>query len=108
MHDFDAPEHDLFDSVTSEFNDIAGFPIKYFIKIDSAELNHIYGEDTNTTFSEGYDTKVVYEPQEEIATIDIFGYVPTEQIQYCYITKSVFKRDVGDFLPKVGDVVLML
>jgi hypothetical protein len=103
-----APEQDLFDSVTSEFNDIAGFPVKYYIKMTTDELDHIYGEDPTSEYSEGYDTKVVYEPQEEIATIDIFGYMPTEIIQYCYITKSVFKRDVGDFLPKVGDVITTL
>ena len=105
------PEHALFDSVNVEYADIAGFPIKYYIKEEN-NTDKIYGEDATTKYSEGYESVIVYNPEEQPYVIDIFGYKPDDNIQACFMPKTIFTRDIADgdttIYPMVGDVILTL
>lgn len=112
---YNNPEHDLFDSVNMEYADISGFPIKYYIKIESDNVDDLYGEDTTSEFSStGYDSKLVYEPEEEISVMDVFGFSPEDALQYGMMPKTMFTRDIaipyGDntLKPMVGDVIITL
>ena len=107
------PEHDLYDSHVCELTDIAGFPIQYFIRTSIETADTLYGEDQNATFSDGYETKIVYQPEEEINIISAFGFQPDDTIQYCYIPKNNFIRDISDYydedyLPMAGDIILTM
>lgn len=109
------PEHDLFESINTEFTDIAGFPIKYYIKTNLDESDPLYGESTNSTFSsEGYETKIVYEPTEETNMMDILGFQSEDAIEFAMMPKWIFTRDVGiphgdpELLPSAGDVIATL
>jgi hypothetical protein len=113
---YNNPEHDLFDMVNVEFTDISGFPIKYFVKTGISDSDPLYGENTTSTYtSGGYDTKIVYQPEEDVINmIDVFGFTPNDIIQYAMMPKSIFTRDVaalhGDstLRPMVGDVIITL
>jgi hypothetical protein len=95
--------------------DIAGFPIKYYVKTNISNADPLYGEDTTSTYStSGYDSKITYQPEEEINVIDIFGFAPGETLQYAMMPKTIFTRDIatphGDVTlkPMVGDVMITL
>ena len=112
---YNNPEHTLFKDIHTEYTDITGFPIKYYIKTSIEDADTLYGEDTTTTFtSAGYDTKVVYQPAEDANIIDIFGWTPDDVVQFAMIPKAVFTRDIaipyGDstLIPAMGDVIVML
>jgi hypothetical protein len=109
----DNPEHDLYDSHICELTDIAGFPIKYFVRTSTNTEDTLYGEDQNESFSEGYETKIIYSPEEETSIIDVFGFTPEDIIQYCFIPKNNFIRDISDlyltdYMPMIGDVIITL
>lgn len=108
-------EYTLFDSVNSEFNDINGFPIYYYIKEDSADdIDYLYGENQITGYSDAYRTKIVYEPSEELSVLNVFGFSSDDELSFALITKTIFKRDVAtengnsDYVPMVGDVIRTL
>lgn len=103
----DENEHNLFDSVTSEFNDITGFPIDYYIKVNTENSDYLYGEDQIEEFSTPpYKTKMIYEPTSEPYMVDMFGMSSDDTLEYGMITKTIFERDVSDTLqPKIGDVI---
>lgn len=106
--DQEEQEYILFDSVASEFNDISGFPIDYYIKLNIEDADYLYGEDPNEEFSQPYRTKLVYEPSEEPEVLNVFGISSDDTLTYTQITKTVFHRDVTDEVPKVGDVIQTL
>jgi len=105
------PEHELFDSLISEFNDISGFPVLYYIKLDTDKSDYLFGEDPNTNYSDPYLTKVLYEVTEEKSMLDVFGITMDEFIEGVRLSKSVFKRDVAlkhnqvQREPMAGDVI---
>jgi len=108
-------EHVLFDSVNSEFNDISGFSINYYVKRDSAEdVDYLYGENQITGYSDAYRTKIIYEPSEELSVLNVFGFSSDDELSFALITKTIFQRDVstpsGDstYKPLVGDVIRCL
>lgn len=101
-------ETELFDSVSSEFNDISGFPIDYYIKLNTENADYLYGEDPNGEFSSPHRTKLIYEPTEEPQTLNVFGISSDDTLTYTQMTKTIFKRDVTDEVPKVGDVIKTL
>lgn len=107
-------EYQLFDSVTSEMNDISGFPVLYYIKDKIGHVDPLYGEDPNAEFTQGFSTKLLYEPTEEMQILDSFGLSSEDLIQYMWITKSVFIRDIAteygnlSYKPVPGDVIKTL
>lgn len=101
------PEFCLYESVASEFVDIAGFPIMYYRAISN--MDRLYGEDANQDFAEPVQTKIAYEPSEEPNIIDMFGIRSDDVLQYALMTKQIFSRDVGEeFTPMPGDVIKTL
>jgi len=109
------PEHELFDNVNVEMVDIAGFPIQYYVKtLDTASTDTLYGEDTITEYSEGYESKIIYQPEDDVSMIDIFGFSPNETLQFAFMPKTIFTRDVAilhlneELKPQVGDVIVTL
>lgn len=110
--DFDQPEEEylLFDSIASEFNDVSGFPIEYYV-LDAVNgnIDLLYGEDPNMNWVGPFRTKVVYEPSNETEVLNSFGFSSDDVITAMMMTKSVFSRDISyDFSPKVGDVIKTL
>lgn len=108
------PEHDLFDSVISEFNDIAGFDADFWIrKVDPTKTDQLYGEDTTVEWDGPYRTSVVYKPTEETKMFDFMGFSSDDHIQYMEMARTVFWRDVQPdeeyhYMPKVGDLIKTL
>ena len=102
-------EHDLFDSVIVEYNDIAGIEIEFYILDPSINFDTLYGESTEHSYLGPYTTKVVYEPTEEASIANTFGIVSEEMIQYAEMPKTTFTRDVtASPNPKPGDVIKTL
>lgn len=102
----DTFEVQVFDSVISEFNDIAGFPIDYYVLETGKTEDKLYGEDPMAKFSMPNRSKVLYEPTEENNILNIFGFSSDDTIQYAQMSKSIFSRDISDsFKPKIGDVI---
>lgn len=113
------PEYELYKSLVEEFTDISGFPIEYFVKLESESIDDIYGEDPNAKYTDGYRTKLVYEPTEEENILDSFGITSDELISYMQIPKSIFTRDIEEeynsdysknteLKPKPGDCIRTL
>lgn len=102
-------EHDLFDSVVVEYNDIQGSSISYYIRDESIEMDVLYGESVNTGYLGPYSTKMTYEVTEEPSITDPFGITSIDVIQYAYLPKSTFLRDVSSvYDPKPGDIIKTL
>jgi hypothetical protein len=105
----DNVEHDLFESVVVEYNDIQGSSINYYIRDESIEMDYLYGESTNTGYLGPYETKITYEVTEEPSITDPFGITSIDVIQYAHIPKNTFIRDVSnEYEPKPGDVLKIL
>lgn len=113
------PEYELYKSLIEEFTQISGWPIKYYVKIESENLDPIFGEDPTAEYSDGYETKLVYEPTEETNILDSFGITSEEVIAYMQMPKSMFISDIEDeylsdypdvneLKPKVGDCIRTL
>ena len=104
------PEFCLYDSVITEFTDIAGFKIMYYRA--KTDMDQLYGEDANQDFYDPIETKLFYEPTEEPMIINQFGWKNDDTIQYSLVPKGIFLRDVagGDeaIIPKPGDVIKAL
>lgn len=106
--DFEQEEKEylLFDSITSEYNDIAGFPIEFWSLIPSGgTLDDIYGENTNQDWTGPFYTKLLYEPSSEPELINMFGISSDDMIEIMQLTKSVFTRDTGFEKPLVGSLI---
>jgi len=101
--DQDEQEYLLFDSVICEKTDIGGFDIMYYIKEgEKSKSDYLYGEDANTTYSEGYRTKLLYDPTEETQILNILGMTSDDNIMYAQIPKTLFNRDVSSQYPSAG------
>ena len=114
-------EHTLFDSVICEKTDIAGFPVLYYVKLntDKDDVDELYGEDPTEEFSSEYRSKIIYEPEEDIQILGIFGMSSDDTLQYVQMPKTIFDRDIKssylsdysnetELSPKVGDVIKVL
>lgn len=104
------PEFCLYDSVVSEYTDIAGFPVMYYRA--NSRLDRLFGEDANQDYHAPVKTKLIYEPSEEPNIIDGLGIRSDETLQYASLPKTIFTRDValGDttIQPMAGDVIKTL
>lgn len=107
-------EHKLFQSTLCEVVDISGFVIEYRLLL--TKDNYLWGEDPNANLSYPSYTKVIYTPGSDSNLLDLFGLSSDETIQYMFIPKATFSRDLSmlynDVLgsdiavrPRVGDVV---
>jgi hypothetical protein len=100
------PEHDLFQNYIVEFTDISGIRIAYYPRDNSPVVDRLYGENTSTKYLTPQTTKMVYEVTEETSMTNSFGIVSEEMIQYAFIPKYTFTRDVsGGVDPTPGDVI---
>lgn len=104
--DFEQEEQEylLYDSVVCERTDIGGFPIQFYIHLNPENADELYGEDPNEEFSPGYKSKIIYQPEEEIQMLGIFGMSGDETLRSVYIPKTIFKRDIeSQFLKDYPD-----
>ena len=103
-------EHDLYDSVIVEYNDIQGISINYYIRDENIEMDTLYGESVNTAYLGPYSTKITYDVTEEPTMTDPFGITSIDVIQYGWMPKSTFTRDVSGspYEPKPGDIIQTL
>lgn len=113
VHDLQNPEHDLFESLLVEQNDIYGFEVLYYRYDQSKQMDPLYGEDQTAKFLPAKRTKITYSPTEEVRIADMFGLVGDEAISYLQMPQYTFKRDViGDLEtnlePVAGDVIHLL
>ncbi|MFA5025405.1 MAG: hypothetical protein WC503_02790 [Candidatus Shapirobacteria bacterium] len=103
-------EHDLFESLAVESNDIFGTEVDYYIltSIDDGNADPFYGEDQNEYYSGPFKTKVTYKPTTELSMIDMFGITSQENITYAQMPKFTFNRDIDPNRdPMAGDIVYM-
>ena len=113
-------EHELFEDYIVEFTDIAGIEVDYYIRNETGitEMDDIYGEPMyqNTFYNPARRTKVLYDTTEEPTLTEVFGIVSEDQIQYAFMPKFTWSRDVsaGTYLrdgvihnmrPNVGDLM---
>lgn len=100
-------EHDLFESIITEFTDISGILVKYYIRDESRVKDYLYGENPATRFFGPYDTKLIYEPTEEPTLTTGFGINSEEVISWASTPKWTLSRDVSaGYHPKPGDVLV--
>ena len=99
-------EHDLFDSVIVEYNDVQGVEINYYIRDENISMDRLYGESVNTAYLGPYSTSMTYEVSDEATEMTAFGITSIDMIQYGWMPKATFTRDVsGGYDPKPGDVI---
>jgi len=102
-------EQDLFKGYITEFTDIAGIKIEYYIRDETIAMDDLYGESTNTSYLPARESKIVYDPTEEPTMTTGFGIHSEEQIQFALMPKFTFTRDVSaGYHPKPGDVIKTL
>jgi len=102
-------EHDLFESVISEFTDISGIVCDYYIRDETREKDYLYGENPATRYFGPYETKLIYEPIEEPSLTTGFGINSEEVISWASVPKFTFTRDVSaGYHPKPGDAIVTL
>lgn len=111
-------EEQFAESVMSEFTDIAGFDIEYYV-YDPKSVDVFYGEATKSDLDGPYRTKLLMEPFKEPYLINVFGFVGDQKIEVAEMPKAIFLRDVQEQVnkkydldfdpeelqPKVGDVI---
>lgn len=103
------PEHDLFRSVITEYTDIAGISIIYYIRVPERENDYLYGEGLASKYLTGIKTKLIYEPTVDEATLTTgYGINSEEVISWASIPKFTFSRDVSaGYHPKPGDCLIV-
>ena len=108
-HIQDNVEHDLFESVISEFTDISGILCRYYIRDESRRKDYLYGENPATRYFGPYETKLIYEPTEEPTLTTGFGINSEEEISFTSLPKFTFSRDVSaGYHPKPGDAIITI
>jgi hypothetical protein len=104
---YDNPEWKLAESMAVEFNDIAGINAVYYNQDSTVEADVLYGETQDKEYTEGKNTKIVFEVGEIPTTYSMFGMIATDQM-VAHIPKATYRRDVSQTNPpKVGDVVVI-
>lgn len=103
------PEHGLMQDYIVEFTDIAGIEIWYHVRDESRiEIDDIYGEPkyVNTLYRAPLLTKLLYDVTEEPTLTSSFGINSEDVIQYGFMPKFTWSRDVSAVgMPKPGDVI---
>jgi len=108
-HIQDNIEHDLFESIITEFTDISGILCEYYIRDESVTKDYLYGESPASRYFGPYETKIIYEPLEEPTLTTGFGINSEEVISWTSIPKFTFTRDVSaGYHPKPGDAIITL
>jgi len=106
-HLYENVEHDLFQSVITEYTDISGIIIKYYIRDESRRKDYLYGENPATRYFGPYTTRLIYEPIDEPTLTTGFGINSEEVISWASIPKWTFSRDVSaGYHPKPGDSIV--
>jgi len=113
LHDlYNNIEHDLFENIVVEYCDIAGIVFDYYIRNeDRIESDTLYGEPKyqNILYNAPRRSKFLYEPTDEPALYDPFGVHSEEMIQYAYMPKFTFSRDISaGYHPKPGDGIITI
>lgn len=105
----DNVEHDLFESIISEFTDISGIVARYYIRDESRQKDYLYGENPASRYFGPYESKLVYEPTEEPTLTTGFGINSEDVISWTSIPKWTFSRDISaGYHPKPGDAIITL
>lgn len=102
------PEHMLAESLITEYMDIIGVDIDYYIRDENIVYDNLYGEHTMTGYEEPKRTKLLYDVAEEPNLWSSFGMFGGDIIT-AQIPQYMFSRDVSStILPKIGDVISIL
>ena len=105
-------EHDLFESVITEFTDISGVECLYYIRDRSVKLDYFYGETDKARtryLVPPKKTRLIYEPTEEPTLTTGYGIYSEEVISFASIPKYTFTRDVSaGYHPVPGDCLITL
>lgn len=96
-------ECEFFQSVISEFTDIAGFPVEIYLH-NPENVDIMYGESTIAGFDGPYRSKILMENFQEPYMINIMGAFGNNNIQYAEMPKALWLRDVLDQVNKKYDL----
>jgi hypothetical protein len=100
-------EYQLAESFASEFCDISGIEMTYFIRDATIAADPLYGESATAGYEGGKKSKLLYEVGEIPTLYSTFGMVATDSI-VCHIPQSVWYRDISKTVqPKPGDAVYL-
>lgn len=108
MYDIiDNPEHDLYENVVVERNDIFGIEVLYYqLDFDNESIDDFRGKHPKTTYKTPKTTKVTYDITDENKIVEAFGMTADDVIKFIYIPKYTFERDIEmDGEPHIGDVL---
>jgi hypothetical protein len=110
----DDPEHNLFESIIVEKNDVSGFHVDYYrINTDKSKYDQIYGEDPDAKYIGPFRTKVSYTPVAEVKIVESFGMFQNEVVQFVELPQFTFHRDVCQDItsietPNIGDIIVFV
>jgi hypothetical protein len=102
------PEHDLYENLVVERNDIFGVEVLYYsIDYDGENIDDFRGTHLKEAYpSPPATTKVTYDTTDENKIVEAFGMTADDVIKWLYIPIYTFQRDVvsgGE--PHIGDVI---
>jgi len=103
----DNPEYWLAESYATEFVDISGIEVVYYIRDNNIPADPLYGETPTKGFETGRATRMVYEVGEIPTLYSMFGMVATDNI-VAHIPRSTWFRDISiSAAPKPGDAIII-
>lgn len=100
-------EHDLYENLAVERNDIFGVEVLYYKLIyDSDDIDNFRGKHPKSTYEDALTTKVTYDVTDENKIVEAFGMTADDVIKFLYIPVYTFQRDIdADGEPHIGDVI---
>ena len=106
LHDLQGnPEHGLMESLISEYTDVSGIEVKYYIRSADASYDPLYGEDDSIEFDSYKETKILYDIDQEPSIMTAFGIYGEDTITI-QMPKSIYYRDVSKTVePSPGDII---
>lgn len=108
MYDIDDnPEHDLYENVVVEFNDITGVEVLYYqLDYTDDDIDDFRGKHPKATYKSPKTTKVRYDITDENKIVEAYGMSADDVLKWLYIPVYTFERDVEDGgEPHIGDVI---
>ena len=96
-------EAEFAESVMTEFTDIAGFTIEYWVFVPK-DIDKFYGEVTTSNLSGPYRTKILMEPFKEPYLISVMGFQGDQKSEYAEMPKATFLRDVQEQINRRYDL----